>query len=177
MPWSVCEVRRAEKDVTWDQIPLSVTRGNGHATLMVGEKSPALCAQCRTPCSFLLFSMAGPLLCSLGSPQNACCPWSYAQEDSDGIPGSGRPPCALQLLSCRRGLCPQSTRHRAREGQGFSAQPWSGSQSPTCSGSPSVGRGSWHSQRPMPKMLKGCSVWRLPGGECQVSRPYDLLSA
>lgn len=119
MPWSVCEVRRAEKDVTWDQIPLSVTRGNGHATLMVGEKSPALCAQCRTPCSFLLFSMAGPLLCSLGSPQNACCPWSYAQEDSDGLPGFWKaslcsPPSLLQAWA----LSPKYTSPGQR-GTGF----------------------------------------------------------
>lgn len=39
MPWRVCELRRAEKDRSWNQIPLSIPLGDGIPTLMVGEKS------------------------------------------------------------------------------------------------------------------------------------------
>ena len=140
-------VRRVEKYRTWHQIPLSLTLSEGLPTLMVGEKGPACC---RSPCSFLLFSVPGPLVLILagttlqGEPRIQCWPWSCAQEGCAGILGFCvasffSPASLLQVwalpLKCR-------SKGQRRTGSELCAWPRDGSRSPSCSGELSVVKSS-----------------------------------
>ncbi|XP_059034768.1 butyrophilin-like protein 1 isoform X2 [Mustela lutreola] len=116
MPWRVCELRRAEKDGSWNEIP-PTPLGDGIPTLMVGSSACPLDLS-QVP----MIPMAGPLTLILvgitppRSPQNAMLPWSCVQEGSAGISGFWVASLGSPAFLFRCGLCPSSAHHRAREG-------------------------------------------------------------